>query len=463
MLVYFIQIRCTKVDVSASESDKGKAVFRSLKAIVVLVAVAGGLLAQQPGQDQPPKPGNSGSDQAIPDAPSAVRPPQSFPASPPTSHQDQPQATEPPPPPPASQAPPRQDSSASSQPVEAQPPLRVTTVPQGGATPGEPGSQEQLFTLSRNVNQVIVPVMVKDDSGRLVSGLFPRDFSVFEDGKKVTLNFFTSDPSALSAAIVFDTGMPDVAVQKVIQTLPALEGAFSQFDEVSIYTFSSSFSKVQDFATVGRQLEATLNRLKNVTGRNNGPPVTGGPLGPQGPMVNGRPIQGGPAVVITPAKESHVLNDAVLAAALDLAKRERTRRKVIFVISDGREFRSNASYRDTLRVLLSNNVLLYGVSVENSAIPVYNKLERLHLPRYGYSNILPKYANATGGEIITGFSRDAIESTYAKVLGDARNQYTLGYVTRATPSSAYRQIEVVVARPDVKVTSKDGYYPAAAK
>ena len=103
------------------------------------------------------------------------------------------------------------------------------------------------------------------------------------------------------------------------------------------------------------------------------------------------------------------------------------------------------------------------VSVENSAIPVYNKLERLHLPRYGYSNILPKYANATGGEIITGFSREAIESTYAKALGDARNQYTLGYVTRATPSSAYRQIEVVVARPDVKVTSKDGYYPAAAK
>jgi len=455
LLVYFIQIRCTKIAVSASEWVKGIAVRRIIRALTAALLVTAAAFAQS-GQDQPKQ------DQAIPDAPSAIRPPQSFPAAPPTTHDDQTQNPAPPPPP-ASQAPPRQDTSADSAPPDQpQPPLRVTTVPEGGATPS-PGSQEQLFTLTRNVNQVIVPVMVKDDNGGLVSGLFPRDFSVFEDGKKVTLNFFTSDPSALSAAVVFDTGMQDVAVQKVIQTLPALEGAFSQFDEVSIYTYSSSVSKVQDFAAVGRQLAATLNRLKTVTGRNNGPPVTGGPLGPQGPMVNGRPIQGGPAPVITPAKESHVLNDAVLAAALDLAKRERTRRKVVFVISDGREYRSNASYRDTLRVLLSSNVIVYGVNVENSAIPVYNKLQRLHLPRYGYSNILPKYANATGGEIITGFSRDAIEATYAKAMGEARNQYTIGYVTRATPSSAYRQIEVVVARPDVRVTAKDGYYPAAAK
>jgi len=426
------------------------------------------LFAQQPGQDQP-KPDSSEPSQGIPDAPSAVQPPRSFPAPPPTSHEDQPPAPQAPKLPP-NQTPPRQDDSANAPaPPDEPPTLHVTTVPEGAASPAATAAQEQLFTLTRNVNQVIVPVMVKDDNGRLVNGLFPRDFQVLEDGKKVSLNFFTSDPSVLSAAVVFDTGMQDVALQKVLQTLPALEGAFSQFDEVSIYTYSSSVSKVQDFSSVGRQLEATLNRLKNVTGRNNGVPVTGGPLGPQGPMVNGRPIEGGPAPVITPAKESHVLNDAVLAAAMDLGKRDRTHRKVIFVISDGREFRSSASYRDTLRVLLSNNVLLYGVSLENSAIPIYGKLERLHVPRYGYSNILPKYANATGGEIIAGFSREAIETTYARLFGDARNQYTLGYLTHSTPGSAYRDIEVVVDRPScrgsstrpcVDVSSKAGYYPA---
>ena len=63
------------------------------------------------------------------------------------------------------------------------------------------------------------------------------------------------------------------------------------------------------------------------------------------------------------------------------------------------------------------------------------------------------------GEIFTGFSRDAIETTYARALGDARNQYTLGYLTHATPSSTHREIEVQVARPDLTVTAKEGYYP----
>ena len=85
--------------------------------------------------------------------------------------------------------------------------------------------------------------------------------------RRVTLNFFTTDPFALSAAVILDTGMPDVALQKVNQTFAALEGAFSQFDEVSLYTYSTSVTKVTDFAAVGRRLTAALDGLKTVTGQ----------------------------------------------------------------------------------------------------------------------------------------------------------------------------------------------------
>src|SRR2546430_11490777 len=54
------------------------------------------------------------------------------------------------------------------------------------------------------VNQVMVPVTVKDESGQLVKGLLAKDFSVLENGKKQKLNFFTSDPFALSAAVILD-------------------------------------------------------------------------------------------------------------------------------------------------------------------------------------------------------------------------------------------------------------------
>jgi VWFA-related protein len=427
-------------------------VFRAIRSgtavfLVMLLSclMSGGAGAQQ--QEQPK--------QDIPDAPSASRPPQPFPSTAPTAEPDVPTANEAPPSETNPGKPPSRDVDVKTPPQAA--PLATTTVPPRSQP--RTGAEDELYKIVANVNQVVVPVLVKDDSGRLINGLLPKDFSVYEDGVKQKLNFFSSDPLPLSAAVILDLGMPDTAVQKVNRTFPALEGAFSQFDEVSIYTYSTTVSKARDFAAAGQSLTAVLNELKTKRGRNSGPPVLGGPLGPQGPVVSGRPLDPSSPTVITAPRESHVMNDAIVKAAMDLSKRDRARRKIIFVISDGREYGSDASYTDTLKVLLSHGIQVYGVGVEGSAIPGYNKLAKLHLPGYGYSDILPKYANATGGEIFTEFSREAIQSAYARALGDARNQYTLGYITRLTPSSAHREIEVRVARPDVKVTAREGYYP----
>jgi VWFA-related protein len=413
--------------------------------------------------------------QDIPDAPSASRPPQPFPDTPPAESQIPPTSDAPAaqPTPSGNEAPPSSSNPAPSPPedrtIEPPHPLDVKTVPEGGATPGATSnSQDELAKIIVSVNQVIVPVRVTDDSGRLVNGLLPRDFSIYEDGRKRTMNFFTSDPLAISAAVVIDLGMPDVAVQKVNQTLPALEGAFSQFDEVALYTYSTTVGRMADFGAVGKRLDAVLNQLKTKHGENNGVPVTSGPLGPQGPMINNIPVDRSIPTAISPTKQSRVLNDAVLAAAMDLGQREKNRRKIIFIISDGRESRSDASYSDVLKVLLSNGILVYGIGVEGSAIPGYRKLEKLHIPGQGYSDILPRYANATGGEILSEYSKAAIENAYQRAIGDARNQYTLGYTTAATPSSTYREVEVRVNRPGCKssdlrpcvlVYAKAGYYP----
>jgi VWFA-related protein len=324
-------------------------------------------------------------------------------------------------------------------------------------------TREQLYTYRKVVNFVLVPVTVKDSGGHMVDGLLPSDFTVLEDGKKQDLKFFTSDPFPLSAAVILDVGMPDSAVQKINQTYTALSEAFSPYDEVSLYTYSTTVSQVADFSSVGRRLTSVLNQMKLERGSNNGVPIMNGPLGPQGPTVNGVPVERpGAQPNIAPPKDVRVLNDAILRAALDLGKRDRARRKIIFIISDGREYGSKVSYSDVQKVLLSREITVYGISVESSAIPIYSKLEKFRLPHYGYSDILPKYAAATGGEVFTELNRDNIEVAYARATGDARNQYTLGYTTRATPSSAYRDIEVKVARSGLKVKAKTGYYPLPA-
>jgi VWFA-related protein len=338
----------------------------------------------------------------------------------------------------------------------------VKTVPPGSvrSTSDIASSPEDLYTLKTGVNFVVVPVTVKDDNGHMVDGLLPKDFVVLEDGKKQQLKFFSSDPIALSAAVILDLGMSDAAVQKVNQTFTALQGAFSPYDEVALYTFSSTVSQVSDFSTGAQRLTRVLDQIKTERGRNNGVPVMNGPLGPQGPTVNGIPVERpGAQPNIAPPKDVRVLNDAILRAALDLSKRNRSNRKIIFVISEGREYGSRASYSDVLRILLSREATVYGIAVEGSAIPVYNKIEKVHLPHYGYSDILPKFAFATGGDVFTEFSRDNVEAAYARATGEARNQYTLGYTTRITPSSAYREIEVRVDRPGLKVVAKSGYYP----
>ena len=77
----------------------------------------------------------------------------------------------------------------------------------------------------------------------------------------------------------------------------------------------------------------------------------------------------------------------------------------------------------------------------------------------GYSDILPKYVSATGGgPVYDELAQAAIERAYARAMGDARYQYTLGYSPKST-IGGYRQIEVKVRRPALKVYAKDGYYP----
>ena len=408
--------------------------------------------------------------QEIPDAPSAAQPPQPFPENTPAAPKEQPSASQPS----------TGETPKESRPVQAplpfpgdEPPVSssapgVKTMPAATAKNDGSNTREELYKISLPVNFVQVPVTVKDQDGVLVNGLLPKDFQVLENGQQQKMTFFTSDPFPLSAAVIVDLGMPDSVVQKVNRTFSALQGAFSQFDEVGLYVYSGTVTRLTGYGAVGQELADTLNDLKTKHGRNDGVPVTSGPFGPQGPVINGTPVGSAVPVLITPPKESHVINDAILAAALDLSKRDRSRRKIIFVISDGRELGSIAGYSDVLKVLLTNNVVVYGLGVGGAAIPVYGKLQKFHIPRLGTGDILPKYASATGGELFTEASKDDIDAVYARAIRDARDQYTLGYLTKAAPSGSYREIEVRVARPDcanyaapcIRTFAKAGYYPA---
>lgn len=349
--------------------------------------------------------------------------------------------------------------------------------PQQGniAPPDQPtsgsGSSSAAYTLRTRVNFVLVPVIVKDNKGNLVPGLTWRDFKVFEDGVQQQLTFFTVDPFPLSVAFVIDQSLPEDTMKKVNDALAALQGAFTPYDEIAVYTYASHVSQATGFTGAQSQrLTAVLQRVKS-PGSDMQVPGGYGPMA-EGPVINGHtidpnvtPMHNGTFVPIIP-HDIHTLNDAILEAANGLSQRGRGRRRIVYVISDGKEHGSTASYKEVIRYLLTNQIAVYGTLVGDSATPVLGFLDKYHLPllsgQLGTDNILPKYTVASGGQLDAELSRNGIERSFAKIAEEVRTQYTLGYNShRSLFDSRYRSIEVQVLRPNLTVVSKQGYYPTA--
>ena len=329
------------------------------------------------------------------------------------------------------------------------------------------GPSTASYTIRTRVNFVLVPVTVKDSKHQLVPGLTYHDFQLYENGVQQRISFFTEDPFPLSVAFVIDQSLSADTMKKVNDALNGLQGAFAPYDEVAVYTYASHVNQATNFTGAqSERLTATLDQIKS-PGRYMEVPTNTGSLA-EGPIINGRmvdpnttPMHNGNYVQIIP-KEVHVLNDAIFRAATDLAQRSKGRRRLIYVISDGKNQGSKLSYKEVVRYLLTNQIAVDGTLVGESATPILGFLDRFHIPMQMADNLLPKYTLATGGALDSELSRNGIERSFARIAEQARNQYTLGYNSHiSVMDSRFRKIEVRVLRPDVTVIAKQGYYPTA--
>lgn len=317
------------------------------------------------------------------------------------------------------------------------------------------------------VNYVDVPTTVRDKKGNLVPSIDWRHFKVYEDGQRQHIVHFSTDAVPLSVAFVIDQSLPIDVMHKVNESLAAVTGAFTPSDTVAVVTYNTSPSTVTDFTGAqGARLPAAFERAKK-PGRQMGVPITGGPLA-VGPTINGRSVD--PTLnrndsqgFISFPKEVHPLNDAILYAASMLSKQPRGRRRVIYIISDGKEARSKASYKEVVHYLLTNEISVYGTLVGDSATWGIGYLDKLHLPLLPTDNILPKYAFATGGSLDAQLSEVGIQKSFAKLADSVRTLYTIGYIShQPILSGKYHSIDVRVDIPGLTVQAKDGYYPSSA-
>jgi VWFA-related protein len=367
--------------------------------------------------------------------------------------------------------------TSSSPDAEAPPSSLPETAADKAAQGPEPeipaaGQGPEAFTLHVQTNFVEVPFTVKDNKGRSVPGLLPRDIRIYENGLRQQQALFTTDPFPLSAALVIDQSMTYDNMTKVNNALEALQGAFAPYDEIAIFTYNNGPRMQTDFtAAQSARVSAVLERSKS-TGREGAMAYTSGPLSqnivtnggansyidPNTNATHGTSLSG----TLNVPKEVHTLNDAILAAATHLAKTRTGRRRVVYVISDGKEYGSTASFKEVVKYLQRNKIAVYGTLVGDSSLPVVGFLDHIHLPLTMRDNILKSYAEATGGNIDGEFRQKGIEQSFAKIAGEVRNQYTIGYYTHEPfIDGKYRSLEVKVMRPNLTVIAKKGYYPTA--
>ncbi len=124
--------------------------------------------------------------------------------------------------------------------------------------------------------------------------------------------------------------------------------------------------------------------------------------------------------------------------ALRCPPRPKEFRRVVYVISDGKESRSKANYKEVVRYLQRNNVAVYGTLVGDSATWGLGYLDKFKLPLLPLSpdNILPRYTNDTGGHLYSEFSENGIQRSFAEIAVLARTQYTLATTATYRPSTA---------------------------
>jgi VWFA-related protein len=318
--------------------------------------------------------------------------------------------------------------------------------------PDDAGANGQGGRIVIPVNQVIVPVTVKDGSGRLVPDLSKDEFRIFEDKVEQRIAYFSNEAFPLSMVILIDNDLKRKDAEEVAASLKAIIMGLSNADEAYIARFDQFFHEGPGFTKNQDKLLTEIKRTELDT-----EPAVAPPSAPmnEGPVINGHSAIGdspnvAPTTNVIKGQSTKALDDAVYSASQILKDRER--RKIIFLISDGvNGIRSNThDYKSTVKELLRYGISVYSVAVSSAYFE--RRFSRL-----------VDYAHDSGGDVYFAAKRSTMEELYSRVTEEARNQYTLAYSPTGTNRALdYHTIEIRVKREGLTVDAREGYYAGAA-
>jgi VWFA-related protein len=307
------------------------------------------------------------------------------------------------------------------------PAVRGAQTPQP-ATPQTPSVQKKgkEYTISVDVNEVVLHATVVDSKGRVVNNLKQDDFRVYEDGATQTITHFAhADVPVTMGIVIDDSGSMREKREKVNAAALIFAKTSNPQDQVFVVNFNDVYylDTPGDFATTIEDLKSALDKIDS---------------------------RGGTA-----------LRDAVIAS-LDHLKLGNRDKKVLLVITDGEDNASRYTLEELMAKAQKSNAVIYTIgllgSEETSGIFKVRGGEARRAAK-----VLKELAEATGGEPYFPKSLDEVESTCQQIAHDIRNQYTLAYrPTNLKKDGTFRNIRVDAYQPHSKnkfvVRTRPGYF-----
>lgn len=302
-------------------------------------------------------------------------------------------------------------------------------------TPGE--------VIKTETSEVMLPVTVRDSSGRLINNLVRDDFRVFEDNREQPLRDLALKQVPVDAILMIDTSSSAARnLEDFRRAVEGFAGKLGTDDRISLMKFDDTVLLLQDWTKSRFQLKRALAR-------------------------------------ITPGMFTH-FNDALLLAAKEQYGSTPSRRAVI-VLTDGIDSGRGATLERALRALLESQVSVYVVSnTEISRAAKQSELDSLNrasesarkfnkiqidalvmeLQALDQSEqLLEQLTSATGGRLYKPHSFDALESTYAEVAEELRHQYALYYTPlNKNRDGTFRRVRVQTVNENYQPHSRIGYF-----
>ncbi|MGH9949553.1 MAG: VWA domain-containing protein [Pyrinomonadaceae bacterium] len=263
---------------------------------------------------------------------------------------------------------------------------------------------------------VVLNVTITDSEGRPVSGLQRNRFSVFEDGKEQSIEFFSSDETPFAAVILLDTsGSMEERVSMARAAAIRFLSGLRENDMTAIYRFDSKIELVHQFSEM-RDMDERVFEVK--------------------------------------AYGMTALNDAIIKASVELSKRPE-KRKAIIVLSDGQDNFSGKSADRALRSALAADASIYTVDMSDPGAS--KRLQNV--------SVLKNFAERTGGRFVSSPGGSQMREAFEQIVAELGNQYTLGYQPKnSVQDGKWRAIALRVARKNLIIRTRKGYNaPKASK